>query len=567
VPTVIDTFAGLAAGSNLSTRSPWVQRSGVLQGGVGGASVSPNNPSADSVYAYGGTWGADQFAECAVTRSGSTPPSIGPAVRVGPTGDCYALIVSENGTAFLNKYSAGVFSGPTLFTSAAGAIASGSVVRISAVGTTIKAFDDGVEIASVTDASFATGNPGLAGFNAGGLVLATQWQASDGRVEVTPAIVQRRKRQARPHDRSASAWFEGPATALAWFDKDLWRVASTGGITANLSATDAQDAIASTASLSAAAALLQADGSDALSSVASAAVTAAFVRTDDADTITAAGAVQALGLNALLNATDGADVVISAASLAVTAALGATDQADTLASGSTAQVSATLARTDGDDRITATATSISALTAALVAVDGNDSMSSAGSASIGVALSATDSQDQVASAASIPAAAALVAVDASDAIAAAASLQAAGALVATDGDDALISAASLSAVGGLVAALAITDAADSLESAALLGEVVAEQPVFGGGGDGATRIVRRLTRRASVVLTDGGDTLVSAGVVIPLPLRVEARIADGQDVLSAAAELERYYSTGGERPLIREYGSSRAPRLIRSERR
>jgi hypothetical protein len=172
-----DVFTGLAAGANLSTRSPWVQKTGAITGEAAGGQVRPNSAApVDSIYRYeSGTWDADQSAECAVAWTGSTTSCIGPAIRLSATGSGYGLIVSETGTIFLNLYTNGVFTGALFSTSG---VASGSVIKLQAIGTTIKAFDDGVEIFSGTDATHATGSPGLAAYLNSATIFADNWSAS-----------------------------------------------------------------------------------------------------------------------------------------------------------------------------------------------------------------------------------------------------------------------------------------------------------------------------------------------------------------------------------------------------
>jgi hypothetical protein len=232
-----DDFAGLAAAANLSTRSPWVQKSGVLQGEAAGGRIRPENPGVDSVYRYeGSAAGNDQLAECVVAWTGSGGECMGPGIRLSATGSGYGLIISQNGQAFLNLYTNGVYAGTTLFTSSAGAIASGSLMRVQAIGSTLKVFDDGVEIFSGTDSTHTAGQWGLIGYSNSTTIYADNWSASDGQTTVVSVVSRRRRRRrhaARGADRVPAAWSDVRFSALGWFDRDLWRVASAGGSSFN----------------------------------------------------------------------------------------------------------------------------------------------------------------------------------------------------------------------------------------------------------------------------------------------------------------------------------------------
>lgn len=230
-------FIGLTAAANLNTRQQWLTKSGVLQGGTGGNNVSPNNASADTVYAFDGIWGDDQIAESTVTLSGGGIPSIGPAVRVSSAGSGYAWVVNEAGTGFLNKYVSGVFSGPSLFTSSVGAITSGSVLRISVSGNLIRVYNNGVLLTSVVDSSFTSGNPGLVGFSNSALLLVTSWFASDGNNQIN---ISKKTRQKKIVGYGNDVFGLQKTTSVSWFsssfsfpDSNIVSVTiiPTGGIT------------------------------------------------------------------------------------------------------------------------------------------------------------------------------------------------------------------------------------------------------------------------------------------------------------------------------------------------
>lgn len=102
---------------------------------------------------------------------------IGLAVRVSTAGATSAYVLRWNNTTFeLGKLVTGTWT--TLASGSAPAIY--SVMRLEAEGTTIRAYDDTVEIASVTDATLAAGGAGVYGEGGTGSVsYVDTWSAGD----------------------------------------------------------------------------------------------------------------------------------------------------------------------------------------------------------------------------------------------------------------------------------------------------------------------------------------------------------------------------------------------------
>ena len=119
----------------------------------------------------------DQYAEIVVTGVGSASFEIGPAVRV--TGANYYTLQVSSGLFQISKMNNGTFS--TLLTlSSAVTIANGDVIRLTARGNVLTAWHNGIAIGSISDNTYATGQPGLWGFGATTTVNgATSWKAGN----------------------------------------------------------------------------------------------------------------------------------------------------------------------------------------------------------------------------------------------------------------------------------------------------------------------------------------------------------------------------------------------------
>jgi hypothetical protein len=117
--------------------------------------VGPGGVSAD------GNWANDQYSECTVGLF-TGPVSIGPGARMGTGGTGYIASMnsgaSSGGTVYKLTGSGGYTSIGTILGTTT---ATGDVWRIQIVGTTITVLQNGVSRFSTTDATYASGNPGL----------------------------------------------------------------------------------------------------------------------------------------------------------------------------------------------------------------------------------------------------------------------------------------------------------------------------------------------------------------------------------------------------------------------
>jgi hypothetical protein len=159
-----DTFTGLDAAEALTTYSAnWTAGLGAFEGAPGGGAVQGVSGGDLLKWAF---WNADsfnnnQYAQCVVTLTSSSA-EVGVAVRCDATNG-YLALVSGDGNLYLIKVVSGAYVGPDLDT--ATGIASGSVIKVTADGTTIKVYDDGVEVCSATDSSLTAGAAGISGYS------------------------------------------------------------------------------------------------------------------------------------------------------------------------------------------------------------------------------------------------------------------------------------------------------------------------------------------------------------------------------------------------------------------
>ena len=109
-------------------------------------------------------FGADQYSQLKVI---TLPPNIGwsgPGVRLSGTYLSFtgyaAIYRSDLGAVKLYKWVAADIDAPTEIGSWAGTLAANDVVKIEAIGSTIKVYVNGVQQISVTDAAVASGKPG-----------------------------------------------------------------------------------------------------------------------------------------------------------------------------------------------------------------------------------------------------------------------------------------------------------------------------------------------------------------------------------------------------------------------
>lgn len=175
---VSDDFTGLASSVELSTRSPWAMRSGKISGETSGGRVCPFSDSLGySSYQYGfGIFPPDQFAECVIAWGASGSGQMGPAVRMNGVGNGYGALISR-GSGVVQM--AAFKNGAVLATLGVSSAASGDLVRITAVGTTIAFQVNGVEVFSITDTFWDVGVPGIVSFGATFGIYVDNWSASD----------------------------------------------------------------------------------------------------------------------------------------------------------------------------------------------------------------------------------------------------------------------------------------------------------------------------------------------------------------------------------------------------
>jgi hypothetical protein len=126
---------------------------------------------------YAGTFSNDQYAEAKITQVGSATQRMGVAVRAG-AGSAYVFLVGS-GEWFLAKL---VSFGYVGLTSGSLTLTANDVIRLEASGTTITAKQNGSTISTVTDASHASGNPGVCGDGSaasGTYTLLDDWVGDD----------------------------------------------------------------------------------------------------------------------------------------------------------------------------------------------------------------------------------------------------------------------------------------------------------------------------------------------------------------------------------------------------
>jgi len=126
---------------------------------------------------YAGTFAADQYAEAKITQVGSASQRMGVAVRAG-AGSAYVLQAGSSGWVLAKLVNYGYVELGT----GAWTLSAGDVVRVEASGTTITAKRNGSTVTTVTDASHASGNPGVSGEGSaasGTYTLLDDWVGDD----------------------------------------------------------------------------------------------------------------------------------------------------------------------------------------------------------------------------------------------------------------------------------------------------------------------------------------------------------------------------------------------------
>jgi len=184
-PTVENPVS--AGGGLITSTSPGVNWSGLKLGGSGTLPVAPVDVSAghlaesvdyansnfgDALAVATGTWAADQTASVVVGNLAATPGGYEEFeihLRTDPTtGAGYEIDYGYNNNyiAVATWHANGGYTNLS-FANTTTAIHPGDTLTAKIQGNVITAYDNGVQIAQVTDNTFTTGNPGF-GFNQGG---------------------------------------------------------------------------------------------------------------------------------------------------------------------------------------------------------------------------------------------------------------------------------------------------------------------------------------------------------------------------------------------------------------
>lgn len=126
---------------------------------------------------YSGTFANDQYAEAQIVQVGSDNMFMGVCVR-GSSGNAYIFYVDTNQWV-LAKVVAGVY---TELSNGALTLATNDLVRLEASGTGLTGKVNGSTLATATDSSLASGNPGVSGQGSaasGTYTLLDNWVGAD----------------------------------------------------------------------------------------------------------------------------------------------------------------------------------------------------------------------------------------------------------------------------------------------------------------------------------------------------------------------------------------------------
>ncbi len=171
------SFAAIGAGQALSDFDPNWEALGVggSFAGIPGGGALQSAGTDDTMARYlGSSFADDQFAEIVLGAGAGIAGFVGAAVRLSASGDGYGFTWSTAGTLYLNLFTGGDFI--TNFGSVS-AVA-GQLARVQVIGASLQVFLNGVLTAlDFTDATYASGRPGLTGFGGGSLSTVAQWSA------------------------------------------------------------------------------------------------------------------------------------------------------------------------------------------------------------------------------------------------------------------------------------------------------------------------------------------------------------------------------------------------------
>lgn len=169
VTTATDTFNRANSNPISLTMSDGVS---TWQSGVSAAAVDLQILTNQATTVAGGvsikrvsspTFASNQWAE--ITLASGATSAIGPAVRIqsDSDADCYIVYCNNGNEIIIYRIAdTGSFGYTSLVSSGTGiTLAGGDVIRLEANGTTLTAYQNGVQRAQTTDATYSGGQPGV----------------------------------------------------------------------------------------------------------------------------------------------------------------------------------------------------------------------------------------------------------------------------------------------------------------------------------------------------------------------------------------------------------------------
>lgn len=341
---------------------------------------------------------ADHYAQVkSIFRSGDPGSSVNPMCRVdASTGSGYTY--TNQSTTYKEMRRA---DGETYVYLTDGPVTQVDGVtyttKIQATGSSIALYFEGSgsSFASATDSTYATGKPGMRvnAVTTPSDSVGDDWEGTDALPDSAPGgpyTFSQGTRPTRKRRALTSAFVTDAFHTGSLFGRFLTASAGGGGITADLSKTEASDTLASAATLAIAAALTRTEANDTSTSAAALAIAAALSSTEAGDTLTSAAA---LAVAAALTRTEASDTLSSTAGLGIAAALTSTEASDTLVSAATLGIAAALTRTEAND--TPTSAGVLGIVAVMGATEANDTLTSAAGDPVLIAnLSKTEDSDR-----------------------------------------------------------------------------------------------------------------------------------------------------------------------------
>lgn len=127
---------------------------------------------------YSGSFANDQYAEGKIAQVGSDQQFLGVCVRAS-LGNAYGFVVDGDQYYLWRLVN---FGGYTTLAQGSVTISAGDIVRLEASGTTLTAKKNGSTVTTITDSTFSSGAPGVAGFSfttSGTYTLLDDWVGND----------------------------------------------------------------------------------------------------------------------------------------------------------------------------------------------------------------------------------------------------------------------------------------------------------------------------------------------------------------------------------------------------